>query len=560
MSAASALALSSPSVSPFRSTFSENIFNYKYKHDRADTWDELANTLAAEVCAPYMSLSDLSQLARYIAEMKFIPGGRYLYYAGRARKFYNNCYIFKSQEDTREDWADTSWKHESALMTGGGTGNDFSVYRGKGERLGSTGGVASGPVSKMRMINEIGREVQQGGSRRSAMYGSLNWQHADARELLHAKDWDTMMIPGTNVSYGDAKKADFNFAAPLDMMNVSLNYDNAWRDGNRLNDTFLDNVRMALRNGEPGFAFNFDEKENETGRNACTEVTSADDCDVCNLGSLNMSRIESIEEFRDVTRLATMFLLCGTLEAELPFDRIRQTREKNRRLGLGLMGVHEWLIQRGQRYEVTPELHEWLAVYRDVSNYVGDAYADRLGISRPVAKRAIAPTGTLGIVAGTTTGIEPLFAVAYMRRYLKNGTNWHYQYVVDGTAKSLIEIYGVDPDSIESAIDLAADYERRIRFQADVQDYVDMAISSTINLPAWGSELNNDDKVRPFAEVLAHYAPRLRGFTVYPDGARGGQPLTPLPYREAVKHDGEEYAEQTHDICEIGGKGGSCGV
>jgi ribonucleoside-diphosphate reductase alpha chain len=547
---------------PFRSTFSEDIFNYKYKHEKAETWEELSTTVVADVCTKYMSLGDMTSLARYIAEMKFIPGGRYLYYSGRKKRFFNNCYIFKSQEDTREDWADTSWKHESALMTGGGTGNDFSVYRGKGEPLSATGGVASGPVSKMRMINEIGREVQQGGSRRSAMYGSLNWLHNDARELIATKDWDSMPIPGSTITFGDAKNADFNFACPLDMMNVSLNYDNAWRDmaGDRSKDPiFLLNVREAMRHGEPGFSFNFDDKENETGRNACTEVTSADDCDVCNLGSLNLSRIETIEELRDVIRLATMFLICGTLEAELPFQRIADTREKNRRLGLGLMGVHEWLIQRGYRYEVVPELHAWLEEYRSVSDRVSRDYADALGVSRPVANRAIAPTGTLAIVAGTTSGIEPLFAVAYMRRYLKGGTNWHYQYVVDGTAKQLIQFYGANPDNIESAVDLALDYERRIKFQADVQDYVDMAISSTINLPEWGSKLNNEDTVSDFAAVLSKYAPRLRGFTAYPSGGRGGQPLTPVPYSEAIKHDGEEYAEVTMDICSLTG-GGSCGV
>jgi ribonucleoside-diphosphate reductase alpha chain len=549
-----------PSSTPFRTPFSEAIFNQKYRHEGAMTWSELADTLVKDVCSRHMSAGDMAQLTQYITDMKFIPGGRYLYYAGRAKRFFNNCYIFKSQEDTREDWADTSWKHESALMTGGGTGNDFSVYRAKNELLGSTGGVASGPVSKMRMLNEIGRFVQQGGSRRSAMYGSLNWRHADAGELIVAKDWGAMPIPGSNITIKQAKEADFNFPAPLDMMNVSLNYDNAWRDmeaQRHLDPTFLKNIEMACRNGEPGFSFNFDDKEDETGRNACTEVTSADDCDVCNLGSLNLSRIESIEELADVTRLATMFLVCGTLEADMPFQRIADTRAKNRRLGLGLMGVHEWLIQKGQRYEVTPEMHQWLAVYRDVSDATSAAFADHLGVSRPVANRAIAPTGTLGIVAGTTTGIEPLFAVAYLRRYVKNGTEWHYQYVVDGTAKLLIHTYGADPEKIESALDLARDWERRVKFQADVQDYVDMAISSTINIPEWGSDLNNEDKLEGFAEIVSRYAPRLRGFTVYPDGARGGQPLTAISYSEAVKHEGSEYAEVTMDICDLT-KGGTC--
>ena len=101
---------------------------------------------------------------------------------------------------------------------------------------------------------------------------------------------------------------------------------------------------------------------------------------------------------------------------------------------------------------------------------------------------------------------------------------WRYQYVVDSAAAELIDRYDTDTESIESALDLAGDYERRMKFQAEVQDYVDQSISSTINLPAWGSKLNNEDTVPEFAETLAKYAPRLRGFTCYQMGLVAGNP------------------------------------
>jgi ribonucleoside-diphosphate reductase alpha chain len=262
-----------------------------------------------------------------------------------------------------------------------------------------------------------------------------------------------------------------------------------------------------------------------------------------------------------VVNLATKFLLCGTLVAKLPYDKVSKTREKNRRLGLGLMGCHEWLVQKGYQYECCEEFKRWLSAYRDVSDATAKSFASKLSISLPVARRAIAPTGSIGILAGTTTGIEPIFAIAYKRRYLK-GTAWRYQYVVDGAAKDLIERYAIDPSRLESAVDLASDPERRIKFQADIQDYVDMSISSTINLPAWGTELNNESHVDGFANTLATYAHRLRGFTVYPDGSRGGQPLTSVPYSEAITKLGDVFEEavETHDICDITGHGGSCGV
>ncbi len=550
----------------FRSKFAEDIFVQKYKHEGCETWAELSKTLVNDVCKHRLSDEDKQQLAKYIEDFKFIPGGRYLYYAGRERKFFNNCYLLRAEEDTRQDWANLSWKSESCLTTGGGIGVDYSIYRGSGSILHGTGGTASGPVSKAFMVNEIGRQVMQGGSRRSAIYASLNWRHSDASIFLNAKNWNEHKIPGTEVTFAQAKEADFNFPCPLDMTNISLNYDtkwlmNYWETGD-YGSTFLTNVRQALSSGEPGFSFNFFDRERETLRNACTEVTSEDDSDVCNLGSINLANITNLADLVSVIELATKFLVCGTLVAQLPYEKVNEVRAKNRRLGLGLMGVHEWLLQRGYKYEVVEEFKRWLSVYRDVSTGIGTSFSSSLGISIPVAFRAIAPTGSIGILAGTTTGIEPIFAVAYKRRYLVNGKHWRYQYVVDGTAKELIDRYRVNPDDLECSLSLAASPEKRIGFQASVQKFVDMGISSTINLPRWGTDLNNEDKVKDFAKLLADHAYNLRGFTAYPDGARGGQPLVSVPYSEAKEKLGEVFDEAvaTHDVCDITGHGGSCGV
>jgi ribonucleoside-diphosphate reductase alpha chain len=353
------------------------------------------------------------------------------------------------------------------------------------------------------------------------------------------------------------------------MTNISVNYDTEWYLKNcktgwpgEYGDVFRQNVLQAVSTGEPGFSFNMFDKEYETLRNACGELTSSDDSDVCNLGSVNLSRIETIEEFKSVVELATKFLVCGSLRADLPYKKVYEVREKNRRLGLGLMGIHEWLLSRGHRYEVCHELHRWLRVYRGVSNDSAQKFADQLSISRPVGKRSVAPNGTIGILAGTTTGIEPIFAVAYKRRYLKQGTQWVYQYVVDSTAQQLIDNYGLDPDSIETALSLAVDYKRRMKFQCALQEYVDHAISSTINLPEWGSKHNNPDTVKEFTETLVHYSPRLRGFTCYPHGARGGQPITEVSYQEAREQLGKEFEEavKSHDVCELTNRGGTCGV
>ncbi len=544
-------------INRFKNSFSENIFRNKYAQGPNDTWDALAERLVEDVCGsrwgkdkPIMSQEDRDALAQYIKEFKFVPGGRYLWYAGRGNSYFNNCFLLRAEEDTREEWANLTQRAVSCLMTGGGIGVDYSILRPKGKPLSRTGGLSSGPIPLMQMLNEVGRGVMQGGSRRSAIYASLNWLHEDIPDFLTAKNWSDEIKA--------MKDKDFNAAAPLDMTNISVNYDDKWLyNADRASlHTFVENCRQAMKTGEPGFSFNFGDKQNETLRNACTEVTSEDDSDVCNLGSINLSNIQNIEEFKHIVELGSKFLVCGTLRADLPYDKVYKVREKNRRLGLGLMGIHAWLLQRGQGYEVTPELHEWLKVYKNESERSANEHCERLFISKPVAYRAIAPTGSIGILAGTTTGIEPLFAVAYKRRYLTDGTKWKYEYVIDTTADQLIKEYGLDPNKIETAYGLSHDYEKRLKFQADIQDYVDMSISSTINLPSWGSKGNTESDVSSFAQILSKYAPRLRGFTCYPDGSRGGQPLTEVPYEEALRHRGIVYEENIDRAC----VSGVCGI
>lgn len=533
----------------FKTSFAKNIFDAKYANANTPTWHTKAKVLVNEVCGGLLPDSEISELIDMIREMKFIPAGRYIYYAGQDARFYNNCFCLKAEEDTREEWARLTHASMSCLMCGGGIGIDYSLLRGSGSILKRTGGVASGPISLMEVINEVGRNVMQGGSRRSAMYASLNWQHPDITKFIHAKDW--------SYDVRALKAKDFNHPARLDMTNISVNYDDAFfeamdRGNERAKSVWMDNVMQMLTTAEPGMSINLGDNSQDTLRNACTEFTSEEDSDVCNLGSVNMGNIVTQYEFARVCYLASKFLVCGGYRAELPYSKVQTTRESNRKIGLGLMGMHEWLLKRGLSYEMHSTLSDWLCDYIDSGEAGANAISDILAINRPKKYRAIAPTGTIGILASTTTGIEPLFAVAYKRRYLTNGTKWNAEYVIDATAERLITDHRLDPDSIETSSTLASDPERRIKFQCDVQKYVDMAISSTLNLPAF-----EEQKFSPewFSNMLLRYAPKLRGITCYPDGARGGQPLTAVSYHVAKSKTGVVF-DETEEKC----SGGVCGL
>jgi ribonucleotide reductase alpha subunit len=872
--------------SPFARTIAEQKYCHELKDGSRETWEQVARRVASNVMKAVDAPKELvARVERAIANREFMPGGRYLYASGRPLHQVQNCLLMRAA-DSREGWAEVMQKSAMALMTGAGIGIVYSDLREEGARIRKTGGSASGPVALMQMVNEAGRFIMQGGSRRSAIWAGLHWNHPDIMKFIHIKDWSPELR--------DLKARDYNFPAPLDGTNVSVILDDEFFKAfanekhplhSMAKNVYWETVRQMLKKAEPGFSIDtgvnnaenlrnapvcagthvltdrgyqdvanlvgtptsvwtgkrwandvvfketnpaadvvrvdltggrtircdathpflierYDGKGDRRrlvgvervpasalqpgdvahvslpkgkwvkptidsdayalgyvygdgsfgnqGRNAeitfcsleskacvglclqaklfssvnhcdgrgftrvyfksddywagrdkaafpvemysasppealsflaglfdadgnwelqqkrirlasvhegflrgvarlleqygilsgvskaghstygksqtyqlvvmseytklfamlvptirlepdlagyssyrhssvkvlnvepdgiepvycadvgveehsfmaegvvisnCTEVTSDTTDDICNLGSINMARVRDLAHMKELVDVAVAFLVAGTVYSDLPYPDVDKVRTKNRRLGLGLMGIHEWLLKHGKKYGPDEDLKGYLEVYA-TSTEVAHKWEKEWDLSKSKKTRAIAPTGTIGIVAETTTGIEPLFCVAYKRRYLK-GTVWHAQYVIDPTAKRLIES-GVNPDSIEDAYSLAEDVERRVAFQAWVQQYVDHAISSTINLPEWGSEHNNESTVRPFGNMLLRYLPKLRGVTCYPDGARGGQPLNAVKYSTAAKHIGEVMVEQA-DVCDIT-RGGTCGA
>lgn len=527
--------------------FAETIFKRTYALDPDETWDECARRVADFIAGhDFPDLAD--QFYEIIKDRKFMPGGRYLAQSGSEVPQLTNCFLMRA-EDSREGWANLLQKHMMALSTGGGVGTYYGDVRASGTPIKRFKGTASGPISLIMMVNEVARHVLAGGKRRSALWAGLPWDHGDIEKFITAKDWPT--------SVRALKELDFNFPAPLDMTNISV----------CLNDDFFKKVekdqdvwnlyyricKNMCKTGEPGFSVDLGKNAEDVLRNPCTEVVSSKDSDCCNLGSVNLARIGDVEELKRVTRLAVKFLYLGTFRSWLPHKDFYAVREEDRRIGLGVMGLHEWCLRNGERYEPNGELGKWLSCWANISDDEATKFAKAMKSKRPIAVRAIAPTGTIGIVAETTTGVEPIYCVAYKRRFLNNIGGWSTEYVIDPTVKRLMEEGIVkDPEEIEDSIKLSRYVERRIRMQAFVQSFVDQGISSTINLPEWGEPGNNN--ATQFAKTLLEYLPKLRGITVYPDGARAGQPITPVKWETAMKH--QPKVEESEERCAQG----VCGI
>lgn len=537
------------------SPFAETIYKQKYAQP-GEEWRDTAARVVDNVLRPHFP-EYADEMIDAIAARKFMPGGRYLYASGKKFHQTQNCLLMRAAdsritEGGNPGWAEVMHNVTSGLMTGAGVGIVYSDLRENGAPVGGMGGTSTGPLALMNMVNETGRHIMQGGARRSAIWAGLHWNHPDIFDFITSKDWSDDIV--------EMKNRDFNAVAPLDMTNISVILDDEFflafeSEAHEMHDwaqkVYWQTVEHMLTTAEPGFSIDCGENTGENLRNACTEITSHDDSDICNLGSINMAQVHTKEEFARLVEVGTAFLLAGTEYSLVPYEKVADVRQKNRRLGLGLMGIHEWLLRRGYSYDPNAELEEWMEEYVK-STPISHRLADSKGWTRPIKTRAIAPTGTIGIIAETTTGVEPLFAVAMKRRYL-NGTTWMFQYVLDATAARLIES-GIDPYKIETAYDLAKTPERRVAFQAWMQKFVDHGISSTLNLPSVEEQNFSHEE---FGNMLYGYLPNLRGVTAYPDGARGGQPLNVVSYDEAKDWVGYEYEEFGNSMACVSG---SCGV
>lgn len=566
----------------FETQFAEGIYGERYRHPEDVDWAGTSkrvsgSTMGALYAAPNAQkhvstlLAATDRINDLMVARMFIPGGRYLYAAGRDLHQVNNCVLLRCP-DSREGWAMTSYQSEMALMTGAGIGVWYGDLRAAGEPIKRTGGVSAGPIPKMQQINDTGRHILTGGNRRSAIWAGLPWWHADIFDFITSKDWsDTVK---------KLKEEDWDFPAKMDKTNISVQLDDDFfeafnygadmgliingqpvaPDGRTWSlwarKVYREALGHMLKHGEPGFTVDCNEHRDEVLRNACTEITSADDSDVCNLGSLVMPRFDNPRDFGKAVKDAVLFLTAGSLYSDVPYDKVAEVRDTNRRLGLGLIGVHEFLIKRGVKYgtdDAFEVLEPFMKEYARALAYAID-HQDKLGLSASLGASAIAPNGTIGIIAESTPSADPLFSAAERRNVVvaTPGGNSHQQHiVVDPTAARLVR-EGIDPSAIEDAYTLSLYPDRRLAQQAYMQRFVDHAISSTVNIPA---PITDPDEARQFGSELLQFLPQLRGVTVYPDGSRAGQPRTPVDLEWALENVGTVF-EGTEDTC----VGGVCGV
>lgn len=573
----------------FDAAFAEDIYTQRYLHPEDVNWTGTTKRVIGTPMGELYSAPGAQQHVGLIGDTtdrlmdlmgykRFIPGGRYLYSTGRDFHQVNNCVLLRVG-DSREGLGDSVRDVKLALQSGAGIGVWYGDIRPAGSLVRRTGGQAGGPIVEMIQNNEVGRSVISGGDRRSAIWAGLPWWHADIFEFITAKDWSDEVKR--------MKTLDWKFPAPMDMTNISVQLDDAFfyfhnssfketplRDGiewelqhgdeapdgsswsawaQRVYDTALAHM---LRHGEPGFSIDTGRHSDEVLRNACTEITSADDGDVCNLGSLVLPRFESPQDFEDGVRDAVAFLTAGSMYSNVPFEKVAEVREKNRRLGLGLIGVHEFLLKKGVRYgtdDAFEVMEPYMEVYSRALEFAQD-FQGLMGLSPSVGATAIAPNGTIGIIAESTPSSDPMFSAAEIRTVKvasAHGDSYTRHVVVDPTAARLVR-EGIDPGAIEDAHTLSLMPERRLAQQAYMQRFVDHAISSTVNIH---EPITQPQDVADFGDSLMKYLPQLRGITVYPDGARAGQPRTPCDLKWALDNAGT-VIEGTEDIC----VGGVCGV
>jgi ribonucleoside-diphosphate reductase alpha chain len=461
--------------------------------------------------------------------LEFLPNSPTLMNAGTSLGQLAACFVLPVGDSLDEIFGAV---RSAAIIhqSGGGTGFSFSRLRRKGDRVRETGGVASGPVSFMRVFDVATEVIRQGGRRRGANMAVLDVSHADVLEFIHAKD-DAHTLRNFNLSVGvtDAFLAALDRGEPWPLVNPrdrrvvrQVDAREVWREL----------AAAAWRSGEPGVLF-LDEIQRHQPTPALGRIEATNPCgeqpllpyEACTLGSINLERLAAgegldWERLESLARLGVRFLDAVLDVSEWPLPEIAAMVRANRKIGLGVMGLAGALARLGIPYASEAALDFTRRVMRTIRasaraesavlaarrgafpNFAASAWPGR---GSPPLRNAtlttVAPTGTIGIIAGTSSGIEPLFALAFVRRALDGGelpeVNAGFvaelgrlglpvdaileRVVATGSARG---VPGVPPGLAERfpvAQDIAPEWH--VRMQAAAQEHTDNAVSKTVNLP-----------------------------------------------------------------------------